>query len=229
MVADNPTFEPEQEYWQQGITLLAGIDEAGMGALAGPVVAAAVVFDSSGGTQKSKRKSQNYGVASSDNVLVRDSKTLSARQREKAAGWIKGHALAWAVGVASVEEITSLNIRVASHLAMRRAVDRLAVRPDLLLVDGTPAQPHPVIPAVNIVDGDALSLSIAAAGILAKVHRDDLMCRLDRKFPVFGFASHKGYGSVAHLAVLAKLGPCSCHRPTYAPVAAAFDNPGSVR
>lgn len=198
------TFEYEQYYWQQGMGRLAGIDEVGMGALAGPVVAAAVIFFPSG-------KGGNEGVD--------DSKTLSAPQREKAAVWIKEHALAWAVGEASVAEITRLDIRAASHLAMRRAVDALTTRPELLLIDGTPVQPHPTIPAITIIDGDALVFSIAAASILAKVHRDALMTALDQVYPQYQFASNKGYGSRFHLVALDSHGPTPQHRPTYAPIA----------
>ncbi len=186
-----------------------------MGALAGPVVAAAVVFNNSTQAEKSSEKL-------SINVSIRDSKTLSTGQREKAACWIKEFALSWAVGSASVDEITALNIRGAAHLAMQRAVDKLKVKPDLLLIDGNPAQPHPNIIAVNIVKGDALSYSIAAASIIAKVHRDNLMTKLDSLFPIYGFAQHKGYGSRDHLAMLNKHGPSLHHRPTYAPVAACI-------
>lgn len=201
------SFDHEQQYWQQNICLVAGIDEAGMGALAGPVVAAAVIF----------RKDV---AVKDDRGLIRDSKRLSPKQREKAAVLVKESALAWATGEASVEEITHLNIRRASHLAMRRAVDNLSDQPELLLIDGTPAQPHSLIPAVNIIDGDALVFSIAAASILAKVHRDTIMTALDAQYPQYGFAKHKGYGSSLHLAALKEHGVCPYHRPTYAPVTA---------
>lgn len=197
-----PTFEYESPYWQQGMAAVAGIDEVGMGALAGPVVAAAVVWAP--------------GVMITG---VRDSKVLSATRREALALQIQVQSQAWAVGEASVAEITTLNIRRAAHLAMRRAVEQLSVVPQLLLIDGSPAQPHPHIPAVSIIRGDAQSLSIAAASILAKVHRDRGMVVLDEQFPAYGFATHKGYGSARHLAALAEFGPCPHHRPTYAPVA----------
>lgn len=206
----NPlTFEHEQQYWQQGIERLAGIDEVGMGALAGPVVAGAVVFSPSEGEKE--------GVPP-----IRDSKTLSAKQREAAAEWIQKTAQAWAVGEATVDEITRLNIRAASHLAMRRAIDALGSTPQLLLIDGTPAQPHPAIPAINIIDGDALVFSIAAASILAKVHRDAIMVALDREYPAYQFAGNKGYGSRLHLVALDSHGATPHHRPTYAPVAAVL-------
>ena len=192
-----------------------------MGALAGPVVAAATIFRARNDqTPMSPAYAQGYGGQGNDQIAIRDSKTLSAKQREKAAEWIKQHALAWAVGEANVEEITELNIRGASHLAMRRAVEALSPQPEMLLLDGTAAQPHPYIPAASLVRGDALSLSIAAASILAKVHRDAVMAKLEAQYPGYGFGAHKGYGSPAHLAALAGLGPCPCHRPTYAPVRA---------
>lgn len=206
-----PSFLYEEQYWQQDISLIAGLDEAGMGALAGPVCAAAVIF---------RRELQDSSTGRRTEIpTVRDSKTLSAKQREVAATWIREQSLAWAVGEASVEEITELNIRRASQLAMQRAVDALAQTPDLLLLDGTPAQIHPTIPATNIIDGDALCFSIAAASILAKVHRDEIMIELDTKFPDYGFAAHKGYGSQQHLEALHTYGASHHHRPTYAPVA----------
>jgi ribonuclease HII len=204
----SPTFDCERQYWQQDILHVAGVDEAGMGCLAGPVCAAAVVFDYAAESEIMNQK-----------LCIRDSKQLSAKKREAAAEYIKEHALVWAVGEASVKEITKTNIRAASHLAMKRAVNALATVPQLLLIDGTPAQPHSHIPAVNIIDGDALSFSIAAASILAKVHRDYIMINLDKEFPHYGFASHKGYGSKAHLEALSTHGVTPHHRTTYAPVA----------
>ncbi len=208
-MAITPSFQYEQQYWQEGIHLLAGVDEVGMGALAGPVCAAAVIF----------RRETVPNFTNLPNVPnIRDSKTLTANQRTEGAAWVKEHAIAWAVGAASVEEINRLNIRQASHLAMRRAVEALSQKPDLLLIDGTPASPHPIIPAVNIIDGDALSISIAAASILAKVHRDQLMVTLDKEFPQYGFAGHKGYGTKIHLTALQVHGASSHHRTAYAPV-----------
>jgi ribonuclease HII len=220
-----PTFKHESQYWEQGIGLIAGIDEAGMGALAGPVVAGAVVFSSNESTSlfktQSPNKAQNTKGQTSPRQLItiRDSKLMAAGQRERAAEWIKEKALVWAVGEASVEEIDRLNIRRASHLAMGRAVDALAVTPNLLLVDGTPAQPHRKIPAVNIIGGDRVCFSIAAAGILAKVHRDKIMTGLDKKYAGYGWVTNKGYGSLKHRLALKKLGVTEHHRRKYAPVA----------
>jgi ribonuclease HII len=202
MTTTYPSFAYEATYWQQGIQHIAGIDEVGMGCLAGPVVAAAVIL---------RPDTRLPGV--------NDSKLLLPKKREQLAAEIKVQAVAWAVNLSSVEEINMTNIRRASHLAMRRAVDTLAVQPHLLLIDGRPAQPHPRFPAAALIDGDALSYSIAAASILAKVFRDELMRRLHDEFPVYGFARHKGYGTPQHLAALQHYGPTLHHRTRYAPVA----------
>lgn len=199
-----PTFNFEEQFWQQGITFIAGIDEVGMGALAGPVVAAAVIIDPTHFKHTP--------------LVIRDSKTMSALQREKAYSYIQEHATAWAIAEATIEEITKLNIRGAAHLAMRRAVEALKKIPDLLLVDGNPVQIHPTIPSSNIIKGDSLSLSIASASILAKVHRDNIMSQLDKEFPMYGFAGNKGYGSKNHLDALRTYGATSWHRPSYAPI-----------
>jgi ribonuclease HII len=205
-----PTFKHEIQYWQQKIKLIAGIDEVGMGALAGPVCAAAVIF-----TDKIKNIT--------DKPVIRDSKTLSAAQREKATTWIHSNALAWAVGEANVDEIDKLNIRQASHLAMRRAVSTLKELPDLLLIDGTPVQLHDKIPAINIIGGDKECYSIAAASILAKVYRDNIMIELDNKFSGYGWFSNKGYGSQVHMTALNNLGANKHHRRSYAPVARVIE------
>lgn len=201
----NPTFAYEQQYWQHDITLIAGVDEVGMGALAGPVVAAAVIFPPDIRLQD-----------------IRDSKALSASKREKLVLYIQEKATAWSIGQASVEEITQLNIRGAAHLAMRRAITGLSVTPEVLLIDGNGIPSDLPAAAEAIIKGDAKSWSIAAASILAKVHRDTFMTEIDRDFPVFGFAGNKGYGSAAHMKALQEHGASPHHRPTYAPVAKAL-------
>lgn len=209
-----PTFDYEQQYWSQGIHYVAGIDEAGMGALAGPVVAGAVIF------------SQDALPILAELVAktpIRDSKLLSAQQREKAHKIIEEHALAYSIGSASPQEIDVLTIRAASHLAMQRAIEALQIPPDILMIDGTPAQISQTIPTINIIKGDQLSYSIAAASILAKVYRDNIMRELDTKFPVYGFASHKGYGAKIHMDALLTHGPTEHHRASYAPVARLVD------
>ncbi len=220
MMVDTPSFAHENLYWEQGLGLVAGVDEVGVGAWAGPVAAAAVVFDG----KKILFLKRKLGMGG--RPFIRDSKQLTAKQREEAEVWIKENAAAWAVGKASVEEITKTNILRASCLAGRRAVKALRIKPDLLLVDGRPAGLYEQIPAVGLAGGDKLSFSIAAASIVAKVYRDRLMVELDKKFPRYGLAAHKGYGSAAHKEALTKHGPSACHRPTYAPVAEALTAPG---
>lgn len=180
--------------------LIAGVDEAGRGPLAGPVSAAAVIL------------APRVRI-----VGLRDSKKLSPAQRERLANVIRTQALAWAVGWAEPAEIDCLNILQASLLAMRRAVQALACVPQRVLVDGNCA-PALSCPVAAIVKGDDRVACISAASILAKVERDSLMRRLDRDFPVYGFAIHKGYPTAAHLAALAAHGVCPSHRRSFAPV-----------
>lgn len=201
----NPTFAYEQQYWQHDITLVAGVDEVGMGALAGPVVAGAVIFPPNIRLQD-----------------IRDSKTLSATKREKLVTYIQEKATAWGIGEASVEEITALNIRGAAHLAMQRAIATLSQTPEVLLIDGNGIPKNLPAAAEAIIKGDGKSWSIAAASILAKVHRDAFMTEIDEAFPVFGFAGNKGYGSAAHMQALQDHGASPHHRPSYAPVARAL-------
>lgn len=219
-MATIPSFQHEIQYWQQGIGLIAGLDEVGMGALAGPVCAAVVMFEIRNPNIIKPKQIIKTKLKIQNEVVVRDSKTMTARQREKAAEWIKENSLAWAVGEASVEEIDTINIRRASHLAMQRAVDALKIEPRMLLIDGTPAQPHPKIPAVNIIKGDQLCYSIAAASIVAKVYRDQIMVKLSQRFPQYGWDSNKGYGSLSHKNALQKEGITIWHRKSYAPIAA---------
>jgi ribonuclease HII len=182
--------------------LSCGVDEAGRGPLAGPVFAAAVILD------------PQYAIAG-----LADSKTLSAKQRERLAGEIKTHALAWAVAFASVEEIDTLNILQASLLAMRRAVESLAVTPDEVLVDGLHC-PAVSIPVRAIVRGDGSVRQIAAASILAKTTRDALMLELHEVYPEYGMDRHKGYPTFEHLQALKRHGVTPVHRRSYAPVRA---------
>lgn len=180
--------------------MIAGVDEAGRGPLAGPVVAAAVILDPARVIP---------GLA--------DSKKLSARQREQLYALIRRDALAFAIASASEDEIDRLNIQEATLLAMRRAVDRLAAAPSEVLVDGNrlPALP---IPARAIVRGDDTEPCIMAASILAKVSRDAGMDELHQQYPAYGFDRHRGYGTASHLAALHRLGPCPAHRQSFRPV-----------
>lgn len=194
-------FKPEQLVpgWA-GPCLLAGVDEAGRGPLAGPVVAAAVMLDE---LQPIK------GLA--------DSKALSAAKRERLYDEIRAKALCCSVAEASVEEIDRLNILQATMLAMRRAVEGLRLRPQRVLVDGN-RLPELSMPAHAIVKGDAKLQAIAAASILAKVHRDRLCVALHERYPQYGFAAHKGYPTTEHLQALRAHGPCVEHRRSFGPV-----------
>ena len=180
---------------------VVGIDEVGRGPLAGPVFAAAVILD------PSKKIS-----------ILRDSKTMSEKQREQSYLEITSTALAWSVGHAEVEEIDRINILQAVFLAMQRAVAGLGFIPDLALVDGSQA-PKLVCPVRMIIGGDNIEPLISAASIVAKVTRDRLMVNLGLEYPGYGFERHKGYGTPEHLAALESLGPCAIHRQSFAPVA----------
>ena len=186
---------------------VAGVDEAGRGPLAGPVIAAAVILDPA-------RPIEGLG----------DSKALSEAARERLAPLIRAHALAWALGSADRAEIDALNILQATLLAMRRAVLALPLRPEHVQVDGNRAPALQDLPCTveTVVRGDATVAAIGAASILAKTHRDALMRALERSHPGYGFARHKGYGTAAHLAALRRLGPSSEHRLSFAPVRAAL-------
>ena len=212
--------EYENEARARGFWWVAGVDEVGRGPLAGPVVAAAVVFEKD-----------------TFSAEVKDSKLLSARRREGLCNWIKENAYAWAIGMAEPEEIDRLNILAASLIAMSRAVKRLTRMPDFLLIDGPYA-----IPSGNFADdagswtgvprqraikhGDRVCFSIAAASIVAKVTRDQMMVELDALYPEYGFASHKGYRSATHAEALRVHGPCPIHRKSFKPVAEACQDQG---
>jgi ribonuclease HII len=189
------------------IGLTAGVDEAGRGPLAGPVVAAAVILDD---TKRIR------GLA--------DSKTLSALQRDKLYDLIRDKALCCAVGEASVEEIEQLNIFHATMLAMKRAVEGLRLKPARVLVDGN-RLPRLDVYCEAIVEGDAKIKSISAASIIAKVHRDRILTQLHEEFPHYGFAAHKGYSTPEHLEALRVHGACKHHRKGFSPVAATFVTP----
>ena len=193
--------------FEAGAGRVAGVDEAGRGPLAGPVVAAALVF----------LRPPAPALA----ALIDDSKRLKAAQRDAAFAALHEAAargvVEFGIGAASSAEIGALNILRATHLAMARAVARLAVPPDLALVDGNQAPSLPC-PVRCVVGGDAVSLSIAAASVLAKVVRDRAMARLDPRWPGYGFARHAGYPTAAHLEALARLGPSPHHRRGFGPV-----------
>lgn len=179
---------------------VAGVDEVGRGCLAGPVVAAAVIFDS-----------ENLEAIPEG---IRDSKLLSAAQRERLAPKIEASALCFAIGVGSVEEIDAINILQATRLAMHRAVEQLNPPPQAILVDGNMKLDLPQ-PQEAIVSGDRKSVSIAAASVLAKVYRDRLMAQMDALYPGYFFARHKGYGSLEHRKCLQELGQSPIHRKSF--------------
>lgn len=183
-----------------GAKCIAGVDEVGRGALFGPVVAAAVVLPPD---------TRIHGL--------RDSKQLTRCERERMAALIERKAQAIAVAEIDVETIDRLNIYQATRLAMTAAIRKLAIAPDHLLIDAMLLDNE--CAQTSIVYGDSLSISIAAASVIAKVHRDRLMCELDRVYPQYGLASHKGYGTAEHLAALAQHGPCPLHRKSFRPVA----------
>ena len=186
--------------------LIAGIDEAGRGPLAGPVVAAAVILDPS-------RRVRG----------LRDSKVMTPERREEVAVDIRAKAIAWAVAASDVGEIDAMNILRATLLAMRRAVDALSIRPVEALVDGDHC-PDLCCRAYAIIKGDRDVPAISAASIIAKTTRDAMLVTLDREYPMYGFARHKGYGTPEHLAALDMHGPCPHHRKSFAPVLqASFD------
>jgi ribonuclease HII len=193
------TQKYEKLAWASGAKLVAGVDEVGRGSLFGPVVAAAVVLDSS------------YRIRG-----LRDSKLLPAERREILAKRIREHAVVWAVAAVDAARIDQINIYYASRVAMQHAVSLLNPAPDHLLVDAMRLECD--LPQRGIIHGDALSASIAAASILAKVERDRMICEWDPVFPVYGLRSNKGYSTPRHLAALREHGPSPLHRQSFAPV-----------
>ena len=193
------TLKYENSAWHNGARLIAGVDEVGRGSLFGPVVAAAVILDSA------------YRIRG-----LRDSKLLPAERRTVLAERIREHAIAWAIAAVDAARIDQINIYQASRLAMREAVLRLQPQPDHLLVDAVRLDCE--CPQQAIIHGDALSASIAAASILAKVERDRMICEWDPVFPMYGLASNKGYSTAHHMAALCEYGPSPLHRQSFAPV-----------
>ncbi|MCL5950678.1 MAG: ribonuclease HII [Chloroflexi bacterium] len=208
-----PTLQFEHAFWRHEIVHVAGLDEAGRGAWAGPVVAGAVILPR-------VRYTRNWKLSSALRELAgaRDSKLLSPSQREVLVGPIQSIALAYGTGSATCEEIDHLGIVRATKLAMRRALAALGMPPEALLIDAVKLSELD-LPQRAIIHGDQLSLSIACASILAKVTRDHMMIELDGKWPGYAFARHKGYGTRQHYAALEALGACPEHRKSFAPVA----------
>lgn len=190
----------EKDLYKNGVNLIAGVDEVGRGPLVGPVVAAAVILPI------------NYHLDG-----LNDSKKLTEKKRERLYDILMQEAIAIGIGEASAKEIDEINIYQASKLAMMRALKNLKIKPEHVLVDAMPLKEID-IPSTSIIHGDALSLSIAAASVIAKVTRDRMMIELDKKYPEYGFAQHKGYPTKKHLEVLQKYGVLDNYRFTYGPV-----------
>lgn len=196
-MSERNMFELEDSYYEQGMTLVCGVDEAGRGPLAGPVCAAAVILP---------RDVQIPGL--------NDSKKLTDKKRRELFPLIQEKAVAYGIGFAGHEEIDAINILQATFLAMERALAQLPVKPEIAMIDGNREKDFG-IPVRTVVHGDSLSASIAAASILAKVTRDDLMLEMANQYPQYGFDIHKGYGTKAHYEALRAYGPCPIHRMTF--------------
>ena len=190
-------WEIEEEAFAEGYTVICGVDEAGRGPLAGPVCAAAVILP---------RGHQIPGL--------NDSKKLTDKKRRELFPLIKEQAVAYGIGLASHEEIDEINILQATYLAMERAIAQLEGKADLALIDGNRAKDFGMA-VRTVVKGDSLSANIAAASVLAKVTRDDMMVEMAKEFPGYGFEVHKGYGTKAHYEALRNMGPCAIHRMTF--------------
>lgn len=190
-------WEIEDRFFAEGCRLICGVDEAGRGPLAGPVCAAAVILP-----------------AHIDIIGLNDSKKLTDKKRRELYPIIKDQAIAYGIAFADHKEIDEINILQATYLAMERALEQLCVKPDLALIDGNRAKDFGM-PVETVVHGDSLSASIAAASVLAKVTRDDLMLQMAEEYPQYGFEIHKGYGTKAHYAALETFGPSPIHRMSF--------------
>ncbi len=198
-------LEKEKQLFSQGYEFIAGIDEVGRGPLAGPVVAACVVVD------------KNFDISTSELEEVRDSKKLSSKKREKLFGVIRKNVVAVGIGSCSSQTIDKINILQASLLACKRSLEQLNIKPNYVLIDGKYKIPKINLPQETIIGGDNKIFSIAAASIIAKVSRDYTMTQADQKFPQYGFASHKGYGTKFHIESINMFGICPIHRLSFTP------------
>lgn len=202
-----PDFSRESRLFKKGYKNIAGIDEVGRGPLAGPVVAAAVIFNND---QTIVENLIEFGV--------RDSKTLSFKKKEFLYNAIIENCQNWSVGIVAEGIIDKINILEASLLAMRMAIEKLNTEPDFLLIDGNQTIQNYPTDQTAVPRADQNIFSVSAASIIAKVIRDRIMINLDKEYPRYGFAQHKGYGTKLHMEMLAKIGPCKIHRRSFAPV-----------
>ena len=204
------TQAEERALWEAEYAIVAGVDEVGRGPLAGPVVAAAVVLPNLADVEEPELH------------LVRDSKTLSEKQRERAAQVVRRIAVGVAIGEAPADAVDEMGIIPATRRAMRRALDGLPVAPNHLIVDGKACIDWRLTPCVALVKADMLCSAVAAASIVAKVHRDAIMREMDARYPGYGFAAHKGYASASHVRALERLGPSPIHRRSFSPLRTAL-------
>ncbi len=214
---DLPTYSWETWFYGHGYEAIAGVDEVGRGALAGPLMAGAVILPPLAEIERDIEFWQ----------FVKDSKTISFKRRATMAEGILERARCWSIGSVEADELDEIGVAAANRLAMERAVWGLDEGPDHLLLDATTID-FP-LPQQGIIDGDALSLSIAAASIIAKVARDTIMIEMDEIWPGYGFAQHKGYAAKVHKEAIEKLGPCPIHRFCYAPIRIAAEERGYAR
>ncbi|MBR3628286.1 MAG: ribonuclease HII [Elusimicrobia bacterium] len=194
-------FEFDKDFYNKGLSFVSGVDEAGRGPLAGPVVAAAVILP------------KDIFIDG-----VNDSKKLTEKKRNILFEEIKQNAFSYGIGIVDSKTIDEINILQATFLAMKKALEQLSVKPDLVLIDGNHTIPNIQNKQQYIVSGDAKSASIACASILAKVTRDNIMYEYAKQYPQYSFEKHKGYGTKAHLEAIQKYGPCPIHRMTFAPL-----------
>ncbi len=200
------TIPAEKDFFARGLRLIAGVDEVGRGALAGPVVTAAVILN------------PDDPIAG-----IRDSKQLSPSRREALDGEIRKRAIAWSIDFIGNDDVDRINVLEATRVSMGRAVRRLSVAPQLVLTDAMELDLLD-IPLVSLIKGDARSNCVGAASIIAKVHRDRWMCRAALLFPAYEFERHKGYGTRRHLEIISRLGPCPLHRRSFKPLSGTSEN-----
>lgn len=222
-----PNKKLEKNLLKQGYQLIAGLDEAGRGAWAGPIVAAAVILPQKSkipfGTARLVVTRRNQGRQNPKlKIKIKDSKLLTARQRQIAYDWLTKKSISWSVGIISQNIIDQIGLAKANILAFKEAVAKLETTPDFLLIDGIKFN-YGKIPSQSVIDGDYKVLSIAAASIIAKVTRDGILKRYHKKYPVYRFDLHKGYGTRKHFQMICKYGICHLHRKSYRPIKTFFD------